>query len=735
MANMGTKSCTQYSVPWIYALFFLSGIPALVYQIVWQRSLFIFYGVNIQSITMIVADFMLGLGIGALAGAYLSKRKNINLLVLYAVLEVLAGLIGFISLAVLHWVGLNTLNWSQLSLSILIFCLLLVPTIIMGASLPILTEYLVKRLPHVGRSVALLYSANTLGAAFACFILASFVMHVLGQHGSINLAAILNCTIGIGCFLLWRQKTETQARELTTSVTKTVSLRLLCFITALIGFISLSYEIIWIHAISFASGSTAPAITKSLGYYLVGIGYGAIICNIYFKRCTPKATTLFSITLIGAVIAALVLPGMMWAVVLHQYRIAQALIMIGTISFGMLLPFISYYATNDIQEAGSTLGIIYFANIIGGTAGCLITGFILLNIFSTIQLAVLIFSIALLTSLCCLLVKKNKWLRPTLILVFCFLGITLCLNTTLKNFYGKLLFTNQYKELGPLKYLVENNVGTIAVDKNNVVYGNGAYDGNINVDLTNDKALLYRMTLLPFLSSNLDNVLMVGLSSGAWATVLAANPMVKHLTIIEINPGYISLIKKYYPQNTLLHNPKVTIIMDDGRRWLLRHKQRKFNAIVMNTTYHWRMLVSMLLSKEMLQLVQAHLTPTGIMYYNSTWSSRAVATALSEFKYVTTIYNFIAASNAPFEYNSQRMLSILKASKISGQPLTNWKSAAGQKTLRRLQTIANSVHQDNPIFTPERFTAQEKLEQATQGLQPITNNNMGSEWLALFKGV
>jgi hypothetical protein len=66
---------SKYSISWIYALFFLSGLPALIYQIVWQRSLFTFYGVNIQSITMIVADFMLGLGIGALVGAYLSKSK------------------------------------------------------------------------------------------------------------------------------------------------------------------------------------------------------------------------------------------------------------------------------------------------------------------------------------------------------------------------------------------------------------------------------------------------------------------------------------------------------------------------------------------------------------------------------------------------------------------------------------------------------------------------------------
>src|SRR5579863_2054049 len=61
-----------------YLLFFLSGFPALLYQIVWQRALFTLYGVNIESVTMIVTVFMLGLGVGSLAGGWLSTRAGIH---------------------------------------------------------------------------------------------------------------------------------------------------------------------------------------------------------------------------------------------------------------------------------------------------------------------------------------------------------------------------------------------------------------------------------------------------------------------------------------------------------------------------------------------------------------------------------------------------------------------------------------------------------------------------------
>jgi hypothetical protein len=86
-------------------LFFFSGFPALIYQLVWQRTLFRIFGVNIESVTIVVTAFMLGLGFGSLLGGWLSKRCNLALLPLLAVIEILTGTFGIFSLAIFDQVG------------------------------------------------------------------------------------------------------------------------------------------------------------------------------------------------------------------------------------------------------------------------------------------------------------------------------------------------------------------------------------------------------------------------------------------------------------------------------------------------------------------------------------------------------------------------------------------------------------------------------------------------------
>src|SRR5262245_2657269 len=92
-------------------LFFFSGFPALIYQLTWQRALFRIFGVNIESVTIVVTAFMLGLGIGSLAGGWLSKRRAIPLLPLLALIELLTGVFGLFSLAIFDQVGAATAAW------------------------------------------------------------------------------------------------------------------------------------------------------------------------------------------------------------------------------------------------------------------------------------------------------------------------------------------------------------------------------------------------------------------------------------------------------------------------------------------------------------------------------------------------------------------------------------------------------------------------------------------------
>src|ERR1700741_1772451 len=92
-------------------LFFFSGAPALIYQLTWQRALFLIFGVNIESVTIVVTAFMLGLGIGSLAGGWLSKRRGIPLLPLLAFIEFITGSFGLVSMALFDTVGELVIGW------------------------------------------------------------------------------------------------------------------------------------------------------------------------------------------------------------------------------------------------------------------------------------------------------------------------------------------------------------------------------------------------------------------------------------------------------------------------------------------------------------------------------------------------------------------------------------------------------------------------------------------------
>jgi MFS family permease len=150
----------------IVPLFVVSGAAALIYQVCWQRMLFEGFGVDIESVTIIVSAFMFGLGLGSLAGGELADRYPRRLIALFAVIELCTAAFGFCSPNLIHAAARFAVNHSLLEVGLLNFALLLVPTTLMGATLPIPVAHAVRVYRNVGVSVGVLYLANTLGAAF-----------------------------------------------------------------------------------------------------------------------------------------------------------------------------------------------------------------------------------------------------------------------------------------------------------------------------------------------------------------------------------------------------------------------------------------------------------------------------------------------------------------------------------------------------------------------------------------
>ncbi|HVJ94980.1 MAG TPA: hypothetical protein VM580_34610 [Labilithrix sp.] len=190
---------------WIYLVFLLSGFSALLYQIVWQRALYAIYGINIESVTMVVTAFMLGLGVGSLAGGVVSKDAKRPVLLYFSLVELGIGFFGLVSLSVFHAVGNVTLGMGAIPTFIVTFLLVLAPTVLMGSTLPLLVAHLVRENKNVGKSVGTLYFVNTLGSAFASAASVLFILGRSGQTGSVRVAAMLNVTVSLLAYVAHRR--------------------------------------------------------------------------------------------------------------------------------------------------------------------------------------------------------------------------------------------------------------------------------------------------------------------------------------------------------------------------------------------------------------------------------------------------------------------------------------------------------------------------------------------------
>lgn len=195
-------------LPVLTVLFFMSGIAGLIYQVAWQRVLFMAFGSDLESVTIVVSAFMLGLGIGALGGGWVADRSRLNTLTLFSLCEAGIGIYGLISYRLISHVG-DLFVGSILALVAGVnFLLILIPAALMGATLPILVTYASRQWNNVGRATGHLYGANTLGAAVGALGSVFFLFNVLHLDTSIYLAASINLMVASSAYLLLKGGAE-----------------------------------------------------------------------------------------------------------------------------------------------------------------------------------------------------------------------------------------------------------------------------------------------------------------------------------------------------------------------------------------------------------------------------------------------------------------------------------------------------------------------------------------------
>ncbi|MBV8840698.1 MAG: methyltransferase domain-containing protein, partial [Alphaproteobacteria bacterium] len=216
------------------------------------------------------------------------------------------------------------------------------------------------------------------------------------------------------------------------------------------------------------------------------------------------------------------------------------------------------------------------------------------------------------------------------------------------------------------------------------------------------------------------DVLMIGLAAGSWAQVVANNPSVQSVTIVEINRGYVDLVAQHDEVSSLLRNPKVRIITDDGRRWLNRHPEQHFDAILADVTFHFRANATNVLSTGFLEIIKRHLNPGGIYFYNTTLSRRVQRTGCLAFAYGARFENQMVVSQTPIDFDYARWRNVLEHYSIDGTPTFDPGSAADRA---RIDAVMRDHRRGGPLL--EECS---QLLPATSGLVPVTDDNMGTEW-------
>ena len=651
---------------------------------------------------------------------------------------------------VFHWAANFTAGSTTLETGLVAFALVLLPTMLMGATLPILVSHTVRISHNVGRSVGALYAANTLGSAAACFCAGMFLMRWLGESKTVAVAAGLNAVVG-SSVLVWqflgRERLSPFSEKATvhshdgsatsdsaspTDRTMPINFGAAVITAGIAGFISLGYEIVWYHLFSFTTGGVAKSFAFLLGAYLAGIAAGSAVSHRACEKITnPQSFTRLLVgTVLGANLLGFLVGPILFNLVLHvSYLWTLVPIGLAAACLGAVFPLLCHISITPDDRAGARMSYLYLSNIVGSALGSYLTGFVLMDALPLAQVTVVLTLLGLGLGVALMLkaqLRRITFSIAALVALVAALSVVQASNPLFRAMYEKMLTKDKYTPGGRFAGVVENRSGVIAVTQDGTVFGGGIFDGRFNTSLVNDTNGIQRAFALSYFHPNPKEVLMIGLSSGSWAQVIANHPQVEHLTIVEINPGYLRLIRNAHEVASLVHNPKVHIDIDDGRRWLVHNAGRKFDAIVMNTTFHWRSNATNLLSSEFLELVRQHLNPGGVQFYNTTASEEVLATGVRAFPFGMRVANFLVVSDSPLQLDAERWFGVLSHYTIDGQPVFDLSQDQQRRRLIEVMSMVNTMDRNVPSFFT--FESAAHLRARTASARTITDDNMGTEW-------
>ncbi|MDI6798314.1 MAG: fused MFS/spermidine synthase, partial [Desulfatibacillaceae bacterium] len=414
------ESQKRFLETFVYFLFVVSGACSLIYQLVWVRIFSLEFGSTTLGVATVVAVFLGGLAAGALVGGKISARLK-RPLAAYGAIELT--LTAFVALSpwTIAWALSTLLNaagplvhGSFGLLTLLRFfaavALLAPPTLLMGATLPVLSTWMEQRAGQGSYRASSLYSWNTFGATIGVAFGGFWLLPQVGMQKSLLIAASANLFIAVFCLVAGSRIAP--AREIAAPkktgpvkdapVDKADPRLLLGGIgIALAGAAAMICQVVWTRVATLVLGASVYSFTVVLGVFLAGLALGALFVTWACHKKHQSTGAVLQALLMGGAVAIIAtgyvfsfLPA--WAVGLHspirsgagafsllqlQLAIAAALLFVPVLILGGIFPAALLALARETKAIGSEVGRLYAWNIAGSVSGVLLAGFILLPLF------------------------------------------------------------------------------------------------------------------------------------------------------------------------------------------------------------------------------------------------------------------------------------------------------------------------------------------------------------------
>jgi spermidine synthase len=635
-------------------MFFLSGAAGLIYEVVWMRMLALVFGATAFATSTILASFMAGLALGSF---YFSRviERGASPLRVYALLEAGIGVFAFLMPVIFAgldnvYVALSRqfpMSFYAFSLVrfVLSFLVLLIPTTLMGGTLPVLGKYLVDRTESLGWNIGRLYAINTFGAVLGCFSAGFFLIMIVGVRESAYIAGAVNFLIAGTVWALERGSGKSRTAGLDLKVSEECRngggrdaypakiARLALWAAAVSGFCALAYEVFWTRALVFLLDNTTHAFTTMLATFLSGLAIGSLAIAKFIDSRRKLVAWLGAIeALIGiSVILSIFAFGQLssrlesgvgdassmgfWRWTGLRFMYSFAILLVPTVLMGMTFPIFSKIYTRHIKEVGRALGSLYSVNTVGSILGSVIAGFVLIPLIGVVPGLVFVAFIS--ASIGALLIlhepsvrSARRWKAAAGLGLFVIVIGGAALTA------GKVTFASPMEKLKDTKVLFyKEGVGaTVKVIEeargNKYVSIDGFPVAGTSFTAHDIQKALGHVPIflspVPFPSVNI-----IGFGAGGTSYAFTRHP-VKEVDCVELVPAVIEAAR-WFPEvnHGVLDHPRYRVIIGDGRNYALV-TDKKYDVISIDATSPKCAGNGSLYALEFYALCKKNLTPSGL---------------------------------------------------------------------------------------------------------------------------